>query len=306
MRIDIHQHLLGERLIDALSRRHAAPSIVPDEGGWQLRVAGEADSFLARADADPVARLALLDADGIDRALILLSSALGIESLSDDEARPLLDAYHDDLAELGSERFGGWGAVPLAEPEPDDVDAVAARGLQGVSLPATALATPAGWERLAPLLARAEHHDLPVFVHPGPVAGPPLPGVPAWWPALTDYVAQMNAAWHGFLLAGRPSHPRLRVVFALLAGGAPLHTERLAARGGPAARAHDTGIFYDTSSYGPRTIDATIRVVGADQLVFGSDRPVVGGTVPPPHTALGHALLSANPARLLTSTHIPV
>ena len=58
---------------------------------------------------------------------------------------------------------------------------------------------------------------------------------PGWWPAMTRYVADMNAAWHTFAAFGRPQHPRLRVVFAMLAGGAPLHGERLAARGGPAA-----------------------------------------------------------------------
>jgi predicted TIM-barrel fold metal-dependent hydrolase len=305
MRLDVHQHLLGDALIAALARRTSAPSIARGEHGWVLRVAGEADSVLAFADADANARVRKLDADGIDRALILLSSALGIESLPAEEAQPLLDAYHDDLAELPSERFGGWGALRLDAADPGDVDALLRRGLAGISLPATALATPAGLARLAPLLARIEQQEAPLFVHPGPVPAPAAADSPPWWPALTDYVAQMNAAWHAFVHAGRPSHPRLRVVFALLAGGAPLHTERLASRGGPAARAHDPRIFYDTSSYGPRTIDATVRVVGVDQLVFGSDRPVVGPVVPPPDTALGHALLSANPARLLSPTPIP-
>ena len=117
---------------------------------------------------------------------------------------------------------------------------------------------------------------------------------------MTDYVAEMtrrgtpSAAW------GRPAHPRLKVVFAMLAGGAPLHAERLAARGGPADARHDPLSFFDTSSYGPRAIDAMVRVVGVDRLVYGSDRPVVA----PP--ALGpsarpsrHALTDANPARLL-------
>jgi len=88
---------------------------------------------------------------------------------------------------------------------------------------------------------------------------------------MTSYVAQMNAAWHAFVAFARPEHPRLRVVFALLAGGAPFHLERLAARGGPAERAHDPLLFYDTSSYGPRAIDTAARFVGVDQLVHGSD-----------------------------------
>ena len=86
----------------------------------------------------------------------------------------------------------------------------------------------------------------------------------------------------------------------MLAGGAPLHAERLAVRGGPADAVHDELTFFDVSSYGPRTVDAMLRVVGADRLVHGSDRPVAE---PPPLGALGprvaHALAEANPDRLL-------
>ena len=86
----------------------------------------------------------------------------------------------------------------------------------------------------------------------------------------------------------------------MLAGGAPLHGERLAARGGPADALADARVFYDTSSYGARTIDALVRCVGIDQLVYGSDRPVVDAPAAAP---LGpgrrEAMVGANVARLL-------
>ena len=100
-------------------------------------------------------------------------------------------------------------------------------------------------------------------------------------------------------------HPRVRVVFAMLAGLAPLHAERLAARGGPADAARDPLTFYDTSSYGPRMLSAAIAVVGAEQLVHGSDRPVVEPRIPTGDTVLGHALLRVNPSRLLTRERDP-
>jgi hypothetical protein len=46
-------------------------------------------------------------------------------------------------------------------------------------------------------------------------------------------------------------------------------------RGGPAQALCDRRVFHDTSSYGARSIDAVVRCVGIDQLVYGSDRPVV-------------------------------
>jgi predicted TIM-barrel fold metal-dependent hydrolase len=117
---------------------------------------------------------------------------------------------------------------------------------------------------------------------------------------MTRYVGDMNTAWHAFAAFGRRRHPHLRVVFAMLAGGAPLHLERLAARGGPTAAASDSRLYYDTSSYGPRAIDAVVRCVGVDQLVHGSDRPVVEASS---SAALGpaahEAMVGANVARLL-------
>jgi len=306
-RIDVHQHLLGEPLIGELARRREAPRLIRRRGGWTFQVAGEPDSVLSLEATDAQLRREELREDGVDRALVALSSALGIETLPAEEALPLLDAYQRGV-ELLPARFGAWGAVQLEAPDPGDVDAVLARGAVGVSLPATALATPAALEHVGPLLARLQQHDAPLFVHPGPVAahGPLREALPSWWPALTDYVAQLQAAWHAFAYAGRPAHPRLRVLFAMLAGGAPLQVERLAARGGPAGAVRDPFAFYDTSSYGPQMLRAAIGVVGAGQLVHGSDRPVVVPRVPAADTALGHALLRVNPSRLLRRARVEV
>jgi len=83
-------------------------------------------------------------------------------------------------------------------------------------------------------------------------------------------------------------------VFAMLAGGAPLLSERLVTRGAPAVDVRDPLIFYDTSSYGPAALDAMSRQVGPDQLVYGSDRPVLE-----PVPTGREAFLRANGARLV-------
>jgi hypothetical protein len=104
---------------------------------------------------------------------------------------------------------------------------------------------------------------------------------------------------------GRAAHPALRICFAMLAGGAPFQVERLVARGGPAKATADPRLFYDTSSYGPKAIATAASIVGADQLVHGSDRPVVDGT---PSTALGRqagvAMTRENVARLLNGNGV--
>jgi len=115
---------------------------------------------------------------------------------------------------------------------------------------------------------------------------------------VVDYVQQMHAAWFAFRVHGRPRHPRLRVCFALLAGLAPLHGERYAARGGERSVV-DPDVFLEVSSYGTRAVDAVVRVLGIDVVVNGSDRPY---TQPAPlelGPAALHAIRSANALRLL-------
>jgi len=286
MRTDVHQHLLPEDVIAALSRRSQAPRIA----NGMLHLVGEPPSPFDPADHDPDARARL---DDLDRIVIALSSALGIETLPADEAEPLLDAFNRGILELGGP-FELWGAIALDAPRPEAVDDLLDAGAHGISLPATALADRRGLRHVAPLLDRLETRGAPLFVHPGPADVEP--SAPAWWPALTSYVADMNAAWHAFATWGRPRHPQLRIVYAMLAGGAPLHAERLVARGGPAAAIHDPLAWFDVSSYGPLALDAMIRAVGIDRLLCGSDRPVAA---PPAIGALGgavaHALAVTNP-----------
>ena len=294
--IDIHQHLWPEPLLSELSRRQSAPMLIRRAAGWVLRLRGEPDAPVDLADHDPERRAALVDADGLERALVAPSVPLGIEALPADEAGPLLDAYHDGVAALGG-KFGAWAAVGLAEPDPAALGRLLDRGFAGACVAADALYGPDGFDRLGPVLEVLERRDAPLLVHPGPAPAGAGPGMPGWWPALTYYVAGMQTAWHAFAVWGRPAHPRLRVCFAMLAGLAPLHRERLVARGGLAVS--DAGVFLEVSSYGARAVDAMLREVGVDRLVHGSDRPVSS----PPDLPLGEAVLTAlrgrNPSRLL-------
>ena len=246
------------------------------------------------------------------------TAAAGLAFDANEAAMTAHDVIDDGEPEPGALRTGtgvGLDAVELAEdlalqprgnpnapvrdPDPGDlVKLLRDERIAGLQLPATALADPDGIARMEPLLAEAERADKPVLVHPGPA--PPGPaGLPAWWPALAPYVAQQHQAWLAWHIAGRRRHPRLRIAFVALAGLAPLHHERLAARGG-ALGPLDPYVYYETSSYGTRAIDALIRVVGVDPIVHGSDRPYAQPVDPGLGSAFTHALFTANPRHLLT------
>jgi len=208
-RADIHQHFWPEGLLSSLARRTAPPRVRRAGGGWRLELAGEPPALLDERDFDPAERTL----PGLDRILIAPSSPLGIESLPVGEAEALLEDFHAGVRALGAP-FELWGSLPLGDPAPERL----AEGAVGLCLPAGALASREGLERLGPAL---DALDGPLFVHPGPSRT--TPDVPAWWPAMTSYVAEMSAAWHAWAAWGRRAHPRLRVVFAMLAGLAPLH-----------------------------------------------------------------------------------
>jgi hypothetical protein len=288
--VDVHQHLWPEQLVEALRRRRTAPRL----DGWTLLLDGEPPYSVRPDDHDVTLRAARAAEQGTDLALVSLSSPLGIEHLAPEDAEPLLAAYHAGTTDL-PEPFRGWAAARVREPDPGALAALLDAGFAGLQLPATAVADPAGWERSAPLLEVLEQAGAPLFVHPGPAVA--TPGAPGWWPAMTDYVAQMHRAWFGFRVAGRPAHPRLRVAFAMLAGLAPLHGERFSARAEPVGPV-DRDAFVETSSYGPRAVGAVAEVVGIEQVVRGSDAPyALPVDIGPGAQAIG----VGNPGRLLGS-----
>ncbi|MGP3911142.1 amidohydrolase family protein [Nonomuraea sp. 10N515B] len=279
MGIDVHQHLWTGSFVDALRARTSPPCL--DE--WTLILDGEPPYEVDPADHEH------RDPTGLELALVSLSSPLGIEFLPPEECWPVLDAYHDGALALG-EPFGAWAATCHSEPDPDRLAKDLDRGCAGLQIPATAVPD----DRLLEVLT---DRDLPLFVHPGPAKV--AEGLPPWWPALVPYVQQMHQAWHYFRAVVRPRHPRLRVCFALLAGLAPLHAERLITRGGTVRGLVDRNVFVETSSYGPRAIDAIVRELGIDVVVNGSDAPYATAPDPGLGAAAAHAIRVTNPRRLL-------
>jgi len=290
--IDVHQHLWPAALVEALRTRADVPRL----DGWTLHLAGEPPRKLDPADHDPIRREAQDSGDGIARSVQSLSSPLGIEWLAPALAAPLLTAWHVGALELG-EHYRAWAAACLIEPDTETLRRLLDLGCVGLQVPADAMATPQRLERLAPLLEVCQDHAKPVLVHPGPArpADGPLPG---WWVPVVEYVGQLHAAWWAWHAIGRSLLPELRICFAAAAGLAPVHHERLVARGGRTPPP-DAGVFVDTSSYGPRGLDAVVRAIGIDALVLGSDRPYADPTDPGLGEAATHAIRCVNPNRLL-------
>lgn len=277
--VDFHQHLWPEPFIAALTKRTQPPRLA----GRTLELSVEPPLEIDLRAHDPQERLGLLDRHGIDRALVSLPPTLEIEA-----EHELLDAYHRGIIEVAA--ASGGRLVPLAA-------GACLAGFAGACLSAAALV--AGAE---PLLAELEAAGRLLFVHPGPPSPPP--DVPApWWPAVVDYTSQMQAAYMAWLGRDAVRHPRLPVVFAILAGGAPVQLERLASRGVEPRTALRENVYLETASYGRRSLELALSTYGVTQLLFGSDAPVLD---PEPGLAalrqfgdtLAEVVLRDNPERL--------
>ncbi|MGH3010470.1 MAG: amidohydrolase family protein [Gaiellaceae bacterium] len=274
---DVHQHLLPPPLIDALRARREPPCLA----GATLELREGSFPFDER-EHDLGERIAFLDRDGTDVAIVSLGPTM------ETDAHPeLRAAYHEGMRELVSATGGRLRAFAAA---------ACLEGFAGACVSAGAVV--AGLGELPDELARAGQV---LFVHPGP-PGPPPRGAPPTWAPVVDYTAQMQAAYFAWLAEGVERPSGLDVIFAILAGGAPFQLERLRARGVEDV-APDPRIYLETSSYGPRALRLCLESFGAEQIVFGSDVPVLDAAVTLQAVAdVGDDLLArartANPARI--------
>jgi hypothetical protein len=277
--VDVHQHLWPEALIRALEARRDPPRLRGTR--LELPVEGTFEVDLGEHELD--SRLALLDRAGIDTAIVSCPPTLGLPT-------DALAAYHEGVFELVAGSNGRLVALATDE---------VLEGFAGTCVAASGLLDLDAFAILGDeLLARGGF----LFVHPGPAASPT--GAPAWWAPVVGYTAQMQAAYAAWIAGGVERWPELKVVFAILAGGGPFQLERMASRGADVGPAYRPNVFVDTSSYGPHALELCVSALGASQLVFGSDAPVIepGATLEAVRglgEAVERAALVENPARLL-------
>jgi hypothetical protein len=284
---DIHQHLWPPSFLSALSARSRPPRL----NGRELELDGTPVWQLDVESHDLDTRLALMDRLGLARAVVSLQPTLGIGQLPADEARELIETWESGILELADASGGRF--VPLAAGE-------SVAGFAGVCVSGAELLD---LDALASRLDVLVLHGGFLFVHPGAAVTPP--GAPSWWTAIVDYTAEMQAAYIAWLARGAARWPELDVVFAILAGGAPIQLERMAARGVDERKAMLPHIWFDTATYGRRALDLAMSTYGVEPMLFGSDMPVVD---PKPALdvirsfgdAVTDAVLTVNPERLLS------
>jgi uncharacterized protein len=332
--------------------------VVPDRHGYEHVVVGDTEilavplgnlarpgsrfddpaTFRPLAEAqpggwDPVARLADMDAEGIDQAVLYPSIGLYTSALSDVAAAvAVARAYDDWLASYcraAPRRLFGAAMLPLQDP------VAAARELRRA---VGELGFVGAFVRPNPCLGRslsdraydvvwdaAEELGVPIGVHEGssvivPTLGADRPFNPMVLHAVSHSFEEMLACAQLIAFGVLERHPGLRVVFLESSGGwGPFWVERLDEQaesfGGfcPDMKLRPSEYFARQCAISfevdERTLPALAPFVGSERIVWGSDYPhhdatfpgaveAIRSTVSPCPTAVQARVLGVNARRL--------
>lgn len=288
MVIDVHGHCTPRAYIHALLGRSEYPRAMAENDGYRIEVAEGVAYRATPLHFNLAARIPMLDAAGVRRQALSLSSPYGFELLQGSEAVTVADAVNEAIIEETGpfgDRFVPLATVPV-EAGDGGVDALrrALRaGHRGMILSASVVARLADDAILAPYLQEIAAARGFVLLHPG--ARVEAAGLPAFPFALSvaGFQNELSVALFRLLFGGLlDAIPHLALVSVNLGGAAPLFAERMRSmwenRGAEGAPPDDRfrQVYYDYSSFRERGLEAAVAVLGAERIVLGTDFPIQG------------------------------
>jgi len=337
--IDLHSHWFSPSSLRFLSERQSSPRLLPGaDGAPNLHRSGAgttAQPFaLGNHWFDLDARIEHFDQVGVAHQLLSWPTTLGIDAaLSASESLGLWRDYNNELAGVVRQyptRLSAVAALSTSDIQWSVGELQRAHeelGLIGAVLPVNAFASLAAASRFEPLLAKAQELGSHLYLHTG-YAHPQVPGQP---PVLlhSDAIEArrvLDIAWqfasatitlaHSDLL---DRYPDVTVQIAML-GGAGIIANLVELSQVPGhfdAVGHSPRyqrLLFDTGAAGrgAQAIALATRVLGAEQLVFGSDYAPVPDIAPgiaqvlaaPISAAERELILRGNGQRLLASKGI--
>lgn len=292
MIIDAHAHLVAP---DSL---YAFRALLLADGGYHGGTPKISDDALAEAAAGNVTTM---DAVGTDLQLLSprpfhLGSSMRPARMLD----PWIRANNDTIARtvaLHPTRFAGVGALPLAADEPvsagfAELDRLVDLGFVGVlvnpDLHEGRGTTPALGDRYwYPLFERLVERDLPIHVHSA--------GCYSERETYSEhFVTEESIAVLAMLRSEVfTDFPSLRVMISHGGGSVPYQIGRWQAEalhpglgGGPDAERFETSLrrfWFDSVLHHPLSLELLLRTVGADRVLFGTEKPG-SGSAPNPAT----------------------
>ena len=292
--IDMHTHWRPAEVADALRTRTREPRIVRNPDGAEvLKAARMGDTPLAEAFDRVDFHLARMDRQDVGTSVLsVLGNFCWIESQPLDVSGPLCRRVNDGFSEICRKhpgRFAAFAALPLTDMTAAAAELERALGLPGIvgaQLPGNYFQTGKDAEAVRPLFEVANRERAVLFIHHGPRPGDAYPKVGADTDnarrrnGTLDMQASLSSVMVTLCLTDLlADYPEVRVVVHNLGGNIPYEVERMDHRclldtpgeELPSARFRRAGVYVDCNSFGPRAIEAAVRLYGAEHIVCGTD-----------------------------------
>src|SRR5580700_2543371 len=298
--IDMHAHWKPAEVADALRARAREPRIVRNDDGVEvLKLPRMGEEPIATAFDEVDFHLARMDRQGVETSVLsIVGSFCWIESQPLDVSVPLCRSVNDRLSQICQQhpgRFAAFAALPLT-----DMAAAAAElervmdlpGVIGAQVPGNLFLTSADAEAARPLFEVADKHHAMLFIHHGPRPGDAFPKVAGGTDnarrrnGTLDMQASLSSVMVTLCLTDLlADYPDATVVVHNLGGNIPYEVERMDHRcllDTPDEELPSTGfrraaaVYVDCNSFGPRAIEAAVRLYGAERIVCGTDGSAFG------------------------------
>ncbi len=321
--VDFHNHFYPPAYLDAIRRGPSNYTVTTDEHGNPVLHSPGDKNYVVPGHRDLGARLAAIDAAGVDRQVITFT-APGTLIEAPKRSVELSKLVNDALAAIGAERrdrFTPLATLPLNDPPAAAAElerALGPLGMRGAMVYGNANGVPLYDERFWPLYERASDAGAVLFIHPTYPMGVEAM-VEYWLMPLVGFLFDTTLAAAGLVFAGVPERfPGIRWVLGHLGGAIPYLAERLdrGYEAFPECReriAHPPSaylkrFYYDTVNFDPAALRLAIAFAGADHILAGSDYPHLIGSLDKMRRTIEaldltpadrRAILGANAAALL-------
>jgi aminocarboxymuconate-semialdehyde decarboxylase len=294
MMIDMHAHWRPAELADALRARPREPRIVRNPDGAEvLKSSRMGEEPLADAFDDVDFHLARMDRQGVGMSVLsLLGSFCWIEALPPEESEPLCRTVNDGLSAIcrkHPDRFAAYAALPLTDMSAAAAEFERALGLPGIigaQVPGNYFLTRKDAEVIRPVLDVANRRRAALFIHNGPRPGDAYPKIAGDTDnarrrnGTLDMQASLSSVMVTLSLTDcLADYPDATIQVHNLGGNIPFEIERMDHRclldtpqeELPSSRFGKAKVYVDCNSFGPRAIEAGVRLYGAERIVCGTD-----------------------------------
>ena len=291
--IDMHAHWRPAELAEAMRSRTKEPRIVRNPDGTETVKSRAGDEPLSKAFDHADEYLAMMDRLGVKTSVLsLLGQYCWVESQPLETSIHLCRLVNDALSETcmkHSGRFSAYAALPLVDISAavDELErALALPGIIGTQLPGNAFLSRKEAESMRPLLEVANRHQALIFIHHGPRPGDTWPKVgPDTDNArrrngTLDMQASLSSVMVTLCMTDYLApYPDAMFHIHNLGGNIPYEVERMDHRclldtpkeELPSARFRKAKVHVDCNSFGPRAIEAGVRLYGAERIICGTD-----------------------------------